>query len=298
MMKVHAWGVTSFFVGLAACTFDTSGAGAGAGNPGVDVEATGFEHDSSTAATLETGATVDTAGGESTRGGDDSDGMVDDGGTSTGADACAEDNGGCDPNASCSAIGDEVSCACHRGWQGDGASCVREGRLDPLRVESPCTAMVGCGGGGPHATCSSVPTQTTGVFEGTPGIAYEVTLRVRGVVELKVYTHGTDHGHWYEGGQPVPNPWNVFRLDLGGDHHYLNHGTPGASHCVAMDFEHTLVIEGDTPVELAVLDEDACQLRNRGQGGDPIVVPGIPPAPRPFDGQFVQIDLVSALPLR
>ena len=38
---------------------------------------------------------------------------------------------------------------------------------------------------------------------------------------------------------------------------------------------------------------DAIQTKNRDEDGDPIVVPGVPPEGEPFDGQFVQLDLVS-----
>jgi hypothetical protein len=36
---------------------------------------------------------------------------------------------------------------------------------------------------------------------------------------------------------------------------------------------------------------------NVSQSGPPTVIPGIPPAPAAFNGQFVQIDFVSAVPM-
>ena len=41
---------------------------------------------------------------------------------------CDEGNGGCSPHATCTADGDNVTCACEEGFEGDGKTCKLQGK--------------------------------------------------------------------------------------------------------------------------------------------------------------------------
>ena len=52
-------------------------------------------------------------------------------------------------------------------------------------------------------------------------------------------------------------------------------------------------MEAGTSVTLRALSVDHVQARNLSTMVVPIVVDGIPPAPLPYDGQFIQMDVLS-----
>lgn len=295
-----AWAVFGWVVWGSGCSFDSAGVtSSGASGSGGSTTHIG----GTTESDEELDTTIDpTAGtGTSTTGTTTSATTVEATGsdgpdaTTTGADACAVDNGGCDPNAECVDIGGQVECACKPGWEGDGLACASNASLETLRIENPCV--------GTTTTCnttactSAAPMKDTKTFEGTPGVVYAATLRIRGVVEEKSYSGGVATGHWYEGGTPEGDPWNVYWLEMGGTDHHLNAGDSWNLVCVGLDYQHTINVEGGTTLSLSSADPDGCQIRNRNSFGQPIFVPGIPPAPGTFDGQFLQIDLVSAEPV-
>lgn len=130
---------------------------------------------------------------------------------------------------------------------------------------------------------------------GEPGVLYEVRLRVRGVVELAPYRGGLGEGHWYDGGDPADGNANLALLTVSepAQHHFLNAGEAGRQHPIAVDYAHTIRVAGGAEVTLSAHAQDGLLLSNRGVDGRPLVVQGIPPSPRPFDGQFLQVDVVS-----
>ena len=83
-------------------------------------------------------------------------------------DPCAEDNGGCHPQASCSVEGRSVECVCGPGFDGDGQSCTdidectqqtddcaEEARCENTEGLYTCTCMPGYDGDG--RVCSDIP---------------------------------------------------------------------------------------------------------------------------------------------
>jgi hypothetical protein len=73
------------------------------------------------------------------------------------------------------------------------------------------------------------------------------------------------------------------------------------SRAVVVDATTIVNIQGGATVELFVADSDCAMIRNcvdpSGNTCTPHVVPGIAPAPAPFDGQFLQMNVVSVAPL-
>ncbi len=163
--------------------------------------------------------------------------------------------------------------------------------LDGLRWELPCTQ-----GTSDPTVCETLPlVSTSATMGGAPGALYDVTLRFRGVVEVSTYVGGSASGSWQIGGSPpAGSTINVYGLDVSspGQTYFVNQGV---SHrvVVAIDYTETVPIAAGATVTLHADSRDAYELRNVDASGQPIVVAGVPPAPGAFDGQFVQMDVVS-----
>lgn len=130
---------------------------------------------------------------------------------------------------------------------------------------------------------------------GEPGGVYDVTVRVRGVVEMSAYMGGMFDGPIYVGGSvdsywlpyglTVSDPPQTYWLNPQGDGDLFTHG---------IDYTYTLpVVDGGELMLMAGPDNDGCSLFNHDPMGEPIVIPDVPPAPAAFDGQFIQIDIES-----
>ena len=63
-----------------------------------------------------------------------------------------------------------------------------------------------------------------------------------------------------------------------------------------LDHEISLIIDDGATVQLSTgSGGDDLQTINQDDLDDPIVIPGVPPAPAAYDGQFVQMDVVSIM---
>jgi hypothetical protein len=163
--------------------------------------------------------------------------------------------------------------------------------LDGLRWELPCMPPRSAD----VCTCDNTRSTST-MFGGTAGQLYQVTLRFRGVVETKAYEGGTNDGAFFQiGGTPVMDNWNAYRLAVASPNqvYYLNRGTSGLGRTFGIDYEAVVPIEGGSALELESQAFDAHEIPNVDDQGNPIVVPGIPPAPLPYDGQFIQVDVLA-----
>jgi hypothetical protein len=198
----------------------------------------------------------------------------------------------CAPSAICDPDGPDV-CVCPVGHAGDGTECVDVvSALDGRRLEVPCvndTAVDACN--------PRVPAAWTMTAGGAPGTGYQVTIRVRGVVEQKTYEGGSGVGYWRVGGTPDATGYNVYRLRVGDVDHFLNAGMSEIRTCWPIDYTQSVVVRAGDAVLLETTHTDSAIIKNRDGNGTPVVVPGIPPAPDSFNGQFVQIDVDRVEPM-
>jgi hypothetical protein len=196
---------------------------------------------------------------------------------------------------------------------GDASGDAAPDPADPLRGrrwEVKCTT-------GPLANdarlCSSLPPGLTAcpenhrlsdkhiTFGGRPGTRFSVTLRLRGVVELKRYGGGTPvAGHFLVGGTSPPDVVNAYVMSVSSpaETYYVNADHSGSGEVVAaLDDTVTIPIDAGATVELFATDSDCIQLRNCVDPAaavcTPYVIPAVPPAPGAFDGQFAQVDVVA-----
>jgi hypothetical protein len=92
--------------------------------------------------------------------------------------------------------------------------------------------------------------------------------------------------------------YNIYSLEVGAPAatYYLNAGQSGPRRCFPIDYTETIPMQGATTLTLIGDPVDGVQIINVDDAGKPNVVPDVPPAPAAFDGQFIQMDVVSVVP--
>ena len=162
---------------------------------------------------------------------------------------------------------------------------------------------------------------------GTPGTFYDVTLRVRGIVEANEYTGGSsDQNGFYTGGnvggQGGPQ-YSQYALEISSPKavYHLNQLDPGAQQDkfknpkdgsevhhfgFAIDYRETIKIEGGATVNLRGRDNDCLMGRNCEppsndfgkctlQKVPDLTEPQVPQGASGFDGNFIWIDVEKAV---
>jgi len=165
--------------------------------------------------------------------------------------------------------------------------------IDDLRVELACL-----GTGSSSVNCETADNdESRTIVSGKKGVTYDVTIRIRGLVEQKTYSgYSNEDGMWIEEGTPDGSTFNIFKLEISSpaQTYFLNSGSSYIDQCFLLDIQKTLVMDDRARVTLfADAGGDGLSTKNRDQNGNPIVVPNVPPAPNPFDGQFLQMDIIS-----
>jgi hypothetical protein len=171
--------------------------------------------------------------------------------------------------------------------------------LAGLRWELPCMLDDPS-----DAFCVSVPPpMKTATLAGAPGVSYDVKLRFRGVVEMKSYVGGQNDGAYFQtGGTPASDGWNIYELFVSSPEQtfFLNQGVSGLTYCVPIDYTKTIRMKAGATVTLYAdtVDAGRYEVKNMDEAsGARIVIPGVPPAPEAFHGQFLQMDVISVLPV-
>jgi hypothetical protein len=188
-------------------------------------------------------------------------------------------------------------------------ACTAPAAVVAQRLELPCVEDVKT-----PELCSSVAGECpeggkvvnqSFILEGSAQVTYDITLRVRGVLEPRVYTGGKQSGdHFYVGGAPQPESnYNAVSIAVStpAKTYYLNAAdAEGETYEVLnLDYEAVVTAKGGAKITLGLTDLD-CRLVRNCQSFDGACTPyaptGVPPAPAGFNGQFVQLDLVSVMP--
>jgi hypothetical protein len=140
---------------------------------------------------------------------------------------------------------------------------------------------------------------------GDSGTVYNVTLRVRGLSEPNMYMGGMldPNNRFYTGGTATTadgGGYTSYMMTVvdPAQHYFFNYN-PSVSHLhFLLDYMVTVKIRGGTTVTFDVDGDgshpDGVQVDN----SDHLVVPDVPPAPNWYDGQFIQLDVVSADPAK
>jgi hypothetical protein len=152
-------------------------------------------------------------------------------------------------------------------------------------------------------------TQTATVL-GTTGKTYALTLRFRGEIEQKTYSGYSDGGAtaagdggynpqlFISGGSTGGGTWNIYSLSISdpAQTYYLNSGSDGIDQTWLIDYRVTVLASSGATVTLTANSVESIETQNRDSSGNAQVVPGVPPDPNPYDGQFVQMDVEAVVP--
>jgi len=129
-------------------------------------------------------------------------------------------------------------------------------------------------------------------FGGQPGKRYKVTLRFRGVVEPMMYKDGQQVGeYFYIGGEKNNATYNVYQISVSSpkSHYFLNRQDKVGHRIFTIDYTQTIEIDGGAEVVFFGDGQNGRMITNYKK----LVVPEIPPAPAPYNGQFIQIDVLD-----
>jgi hypothetical protein len=128
-------------------------------------------------------------------------------------------------------------------------------------------------------------------FEGEPGVLYDVTLHIRGVVEPKNFTGGdVQFNHFQTGGQPVKNDYNFYSLKISDPamtYTTNRHVEKVGHYTFAIDYTVTIPIRSGATVIMGAYDSNDVAIANHEHN----IIEGLSPAPAPFDGQFFAIEV-------
>lgn len=129
-------------------------------------------------------------------------------------------------------------------------------------------------------------------FGGEKGKRYKVTLRFRGVVEPMMYKGGTKDGdYFYVGGEPNNATYNIYKLSVSSPkaHFFLNRQDKVGHKIFTIDYTKTIEIEGGATVSFLGDGQNGRLISNFLK----LVPADVKPAPKPFNGQFVQMDVLE-----
>lgn len=131
-------------------------------------------------------------------------------------------------------------------------------------------------------------------FGGEAGKRYQVTLRVRGVVEPMMYKGGKMDGeYFYIGGEPNNGTYNIYKMTISSpaSHYYLNRQDKVGHKIFTIDYTKTIEIDGGATVTFLGDGQNGRLISNFAK----LVVPDVAPAPKVFNGQFVQVNVIDVV---
>jgi len=175
--------------------------------------------------------------------------------------------------------------------------------LDGYRFEFPCKGAMPKnpkkGAGCQSALVKGDPFKTDNFkkvvnFGGEAGKTYKVTLRFRGVVEPMMYKNGKmDGDYFYIGGEPNNGTYNIYKIDIASpkSHYFLNRQDKVGHRIFTIDYTKTIEVEGGSSIILSGNGQNGKLISNFAKH----IVPEIAPAPKPYHGQFIQIDVVKVI---
>ena len=125
-----------------------------------------------------------------------------------------------------------------------------------------------------------------------------VTVHIRGAMEAMGYGGGMQvPTAWYAGGQPSDLGNNYYKLTISSPPQtfWLNPGVPTGQRSFRYDYTATLLVDGGAIATFSTSGQDGLQWANY-DGTGPITFAGVTTTPNPYDGQFAQLDVMTAIP--
>jgi hypothetical protein len=173
--------------------------------------------------------------------------------------------------------------------------------IDGYRFEFPCKEKMP-DEPKPGANCTSAhvtgdPKTTDNFtmeknFGGEKGKRYKVTLRFRGVVEPMMYKGGEQVGpYFYIGGEKNNGTYNIYQISVSSpkSHYFLNRQDKVGHEIFTIDYQQTIEIDGGATITFHGNGQNGLMISNFKK----LVVPDLAPAPQPYNGQFIQVNVVD-----
>jgi hypothetical protein len=171
--------------------------------------------------------------------------------------------------------------------------------LHGFRYEAPCIDADHFGAD-KQDNCDMAPEVDRQTHQVTLGGDADVTLHVRGIVEPNNYMNGTlVPPRFYIGGVAGHTGYTAYSLEVAEPPglFFFNYNDTTGHFTFTVDYEVTIEMQGQTQVTLEVNGQTSIPDGHGVSNRDEVIVPGVDPAPAPYNGQFLQLDvlLVEAL---
>lgn len=183
--------------------------------------------------------------------------------------------------------------------QGGGSLLSIAHELDKVRLECPCIDPDHFGLD-KSDNCDATPAvdRQTHVKKlgGDPNVVYDVKLRVRGNTEPNTYQGGKlEQGRFYIGGQTSTPGYTAYMLTVAQPPqvYFFNYNASTGHIHFLIDYEVVIPMQGGTTATFEVNGGKSVPDGHGVSNRERLVVPGVAPAPDPFNGQLVQFDVVS-----
>lgn len=187
--------------------------------------------------------------------------------------------------------------------EADAASPPADATVSPDAAGSPAAALSGqrwlspCTAAGESNLCSAGNAQQTVTIGGASTDTFQVTVRIRGVAEVAPFNNGITTGSsgWYVGGVVGDTYHNTFKLTVSSPAaiYYANYAETSGLFVVGLDYNARFAIDGGATATFEVDAQDASQRQNVDGNGVAITLPGVTTTPSPYDGQFLQLDVID-----
>jgi hypothetical protein len=171
--------------------------------------------------------------------------------------------------------------------------------LHQLRLEAPCIDADHFGST-KQDNCDVAPNVDRQTFPraigGSSAVTYDVKLRVRGLTEPNIYTGGTlNPPRFYVGGRTTQAGYTAYSLSVADPPqvYFFNHNASVGHFVFQLDYEVVIPMRGGTTVTFDINGQTSVPDGHGVSNRDGVVIAGIPPAPDPFNGQFVQFDFLD-----
>jgi hypothetical protein len=134
---------------------------------------------------------------------------------------------------------------------------------------------------------------------GSADVTYDVKLRVRGLTEPNIYADGMlNPPRFYVGGRTTQAGYTAYSLTVADppEVYFFNYNSSVGHFVFALDYEVVIPMKGGTTVTFDINGQDSMPDGHGVSNRDSVVIAGVEPAPDPFNGQFVQFDVVDVTP--
>ncbi len=168
-----------------------------------------------------------------------------------------------------------------------------------VMIQMPCT-----GDSATNGICKTIDsTSRSIILRGDPNELFTMKIRIRGILEQRAYPSGKSRsGMWQSGGSEgnMEDTANIYKLKTSnpGNVYYLNVGKSNINHTFKIDTVVTIQSYGEAILTLTGLSVDGKERSNQDQTGNPMEISSVKIKKRPYNGQYVQVNVLSQKKLK